>query len=112
MALDFPSGQLGGIKFANFSMSNGSIHQNGASATGISSITRNTTATYTVNFSGEMSSEKYAVTAMGQYEWSFGGKNQSSDDFQAGSCAIRHGRYGTGVGGEISHATVMIYGHA
>ena len=109
MGIDFANGVLGGYKYALFNMGNGSIH----ASSGISSITRNTTATYTVNFGTPgFTAQAYAVTAMGQYEWSFGGKNQSSDDFQAGSCAIRHGRYGTGVGGEISYAAVMINGDA
>jgi len=108
MGLDLPTGVLGGYKYALFNMGNGSLY----SSTGISSITRNATATYTVNFSTNMTAQAYAVTAMGQYEWSFGGKDQSSDDFQAGSCGIRHGRYGTGVGGEISYAAVMINGSA
>ena len=108
MGLDFPTGVLGGYKYALFRMDNGSLYN----SSGISSITRNTTATYTINFSTNMTAQAYAVTAMGQYEWSFGGKNQSSNDFQAGSCAIRQGRYGSGVGGEISHAAVMINGSA
>tara|TARA_R100001463_G_scaffold75593_1_gene129595 strand:- start:1591 stop:1917 length:327 start_codon:yes stop_codon:yes gene_type:complete len=108
MGLDFPTGVLGGYKYALFRMDNGALY----SSTGISSITRNTTATYTINFSTNMSAQGYAVTGMGRFEWSFGGKNETSDDYKAGSCAIRHGRYGSGVGGEMSHASVMINGSA
>ena len=109
MGLHFDNGILGGFKYALFNMGNGSIY----ASTGISSITRNTTATYTINFGTPgFDAQAYAVTAMGQYEWSYGGKNQSSSDFSNSSCAIRHGRYGTGVGGEISYSAVMILGNA
>tara|TARA_A200000159_G_scaffold143127_1_gene147144 strand:- start:537 stop:863 length:327 start_codon:yes stop_codon:yes gene_type:complete len=108
MALNFPSGELGGYKYALFNMGNGSLHN----SSGVSSITRNTTATYTVNFSGNMTAQAYAVTAMGQYEWSYGSTTHGSNSFEAGSCRVRHGRYAAGVGGEVGYSAIMINGTA
>ena len=108
MGIDFPTGVLGGIKYVLFNMGNGSLHN----SSGVSSITRNTTATYTINFSSNMTAQGYAVTGMGQYEWSFGSSTHSSASFLASSCRFRHGRYGAGVGGEVGYACGMIYGSA
>ena len=108
MGLNFPTGTLGGIKYVLFNMGNGSIHAH----SGISSLTRVTTATYNIAFSGNMDAQAYAVTAMGQYEWSYGSRAHSSDDFTATQCRIRHGRYGTVVGGEVGYSAAMIYGSA
>ena len=108
MGIDFPTGVLGGYKYALFNMGNGSLHN----SSGVSSITRNTTATYTVNFSNNMTAQGYAVTAMGQYEWSYGSSTHASTSFEAGSCRVRQGRYGTGVGGEVGYSAIMINGSA
>jgi len=108
MGLDFPTGHLGGIKWALFNMGNGSIHN----SSGFSSITRITTATYNCVFNNNMSDTAYAVNAMGQYEWSYGSRAHSADDFDQTQCRIRHGRYGTGVGGEVGYSCVMVYGEA
>ena len=108
MGLDFPTGTLGGIKYVLFNMGNGSLH----SSTGVTSMTRNTTATYTINFSSNMTAQGYAVTGMGQYEFSFGSTTHAASSFLASSCRFRHGRYGMGVGGEVGYACGMIYGDA
>ena len=108
MGLDFPTGVIGGAKWALFNMGNGSIHN----SSGFTSVTRITTATYNCVFSGNMSDTAYAVTAMGQYEWSFGSRAHCADDFDQTQCRIRHGRYGTGVGGEVGYSAVMVIGAA
>ena len=108
MPLQTVAGELSGIKYVLFNMGNGSLH----SSTGVTSMTRNTTATYTINFSSNMTAQGYAVTGMGQYEFSFGSTTHAASSFLASSCRFRHGRYGMGVGGEVGYACGMIYGDA
>ena len=68
MGLNFPEGKIPTLKWIAFHGNNGSNFDDD----GVSSISRHSTGRYTVNFDGNMSSNDYALVAIGEYEYSCG----------------------------------------
>ena len=108
MSIIFPEGQIPTLKWVAFDGDNGSILDD----SGISSISRSSTGRYSISFDGNMSSNDYALVAIGQYEYSVGPQNDDHSNYGTSSASIWHGRYGSGTSGDGDHMSVIIVGHA
>ena len=108
MGISFPEGYIPTLKWVSFVGSNGSIY----SDSGISSVTRNSTGRYTINFDGNMSNNDYALVGNGEYEYAIGIDNENHNHYAASYARIWHGRYGSGTSADGTHTSVMIVGSA
>tara|TARA_A200000159_G_C7269263_1_gene316476 strand:- start:716 stop:1042 length:327 start_codon:yes stop_codon:yes gene_type:complete len=108
MGILFPEGKIPTCKWVAFHGNNGSNFDDD----GISSITRNSTGRYTMNFDGNMSSNDYALVSIGEYEYSCGTGGETHSAYSTSSAYIWHGRYGSGTSGDGEHMSVIIIGRA
>ena len=108
MGVVFPEGKILAFKWVAFHGDNGSIFDD----EGISSVSRNSTGRYTVNFDGNMSNNDYACLCTGMFEYSCGPASDTHNSFSTSSAALWHGRYGSGTSADGDCMMVMIVGDA
>jgi collagen type I/II/III/V/XI/XXIV/XXVII alpha len=91
--------------WVNFNGSNGSIR----ASHNTSSISRNSTGRYTVNFSTALADSNYALIAIGQYEYACGVGGETVGNYTTTSAQFWHGRYGSGTSADGVVMSVAIF---
>jgi len=107
MAIVFPEGKIPTLKWVSFHGDNGSLFDDD----GISSVTRNSTGRYTINFDGNFTYNDYALVMTGQYEYSCGPASDAHGSYGTSSASMWHGRYASGTSTDGDCMMVLIVGN-